>query len=47
MVQEQKSIPTQELYLDQVEIEKWESKLVQKWGPNQKIDFTHFPINEM
>jgi len=31
-------IPAQKVGLDQVWIQKWESKLVQKWGPNQKID---------
>ena len=31
-------IPTRKVNLDQVWIQKWESKLVQKWGPNQKID---------
>ena len=38
MEQEQKLIPTQKFDSDQVEIQKGESKLVQKWGPNQRID---------
>ena len=39
MEQEQKLILTREFNSDQVEIQKGESKLVQKWaGPNQKID---------
>ena len=44
MEKEQKQIPTREFNSDQVEIQKWESKLVQKWGPNQRInDHTLFP----
>ena len=35
---ELKPIPTREFDLDQVEIQKGESKLVQKWGPYQRID---------
>ena len=38
MEQEQKLIPSQEFDSDQVDIQKWELKLVQKWGPNQRIN---------
>ena len=38
MKQEQKLIPTRKFDSCQVEIQRWESKLVQKWGPNQRID---------
>ena len=38
MEHEQKSMPTREFDSDQVEIQKEESKLVQKWSPNQRID---------
>ena len=38
MEQSQKSIPTRKFDSDQVKIQKGESKLVQKWGPNQRID---------
>ena len=37
-IEQKKSIPTQEFDSDQVEIQKGESKLVQKWGPDQIID---------
>ena len=43
MEQEQKPIPTREFDLDQVEIQNKESKLVQKWGPNQRIDVHTLP----
>ena len=32
-----KLTPTRRFDSDQVEIQKWESKLVQKWSPNQRI----------
>ena len=35
---EYEQILTRECDLCQVEIQKWESKLVQKWSPNQNID---------
>ena len=45
---EQEQIPTTEFDLEQVKIQKWESKLVQKWGPNQRINVrTLSPINEV
>ena len=39
MEQEQKLIPPREFDSDQVEIQKVKSKLVQEWGPNQRINF--------
>ena len=48
MEQEQKPTPTREIDSDQVEIQKWESKFVQKWGPDQRIDVhTLSPITEV
>ena len=38
MEEEQRPIPTWEFDSHQVKIQKWESKLVQKWSSNQKID---------
>ena len=44
---EQELMPTRECDLDQVKFQKWESKLVQKWGPNQRIDVhTLSPLTE-